>query len=75
MKILTEKIKYGDVVNHLRDILLRDDTAKSMKKFYSGITLAINVGFQYNLQFLPSFDELDQGIDFEDIFFCDIRGT
>ena len=72
---LNEKIKFGDIVNHMRGVSLHDETAKSIKKFYSGITLAINVGFQYHMQFLLSFDELDQEIDSQEFFFETIRGA
>ena len=39
-------------------------SAKSLKKFYCSVMLVINVVFQFNLQFLPSFDDLDNDLDF-----------
>lgn len=71
-----ERIKFNDIINYMDKVTLPSDSAKSMKEFYSSITLAVNVGFQeYNLKFLPSFDELNSDIDFEEIFLGDIRGT
>ena len=73
--VANDKIKFNDIINYMEKVSLASDTAKAMEKFYNGITLAVNVGFQYNVTFLPSFEELDSEIDFEDIFLCDIRGT
>ena len=73
--VANDKIKFNDIINYMEKVSLASDTAKAMEKFYDGITLAVNVGFQFNVTFLPSFEELDSEIDFEDIFLGDIRGT
>ena len=70
-----EKIRFSDIISHVKEVSLEDDSARAMKRFYSKLMLAIQVGFQYNMSFIPAFEDLTNSTDFVDIFFQGIRGS
>jgi hypothetical protein len=66
------KIKYAAIATELKNVKLLNDSTQQLEDFFSSFMIAVTFGFQINLDFLPTFEELTPQINFKRLFLRNI---
>lgn len=72
---IDKKVKYDTIDTEIGKRELQDDSQQSLEIYFDSIMRCINVGFQTQFTFLPTFQELDANLSFRQRFLGKLFGN